>query len=490
MSTTDTSVLRSHTGDVLSLCYLPYGSTYVLLSGGSDGTCIVWDGVYHTQLLSWIPHTGGVLSLQALPGSPSSHGDFISQGRDGCVHFWEWADDEEEDAGSGSEMERVIHTPTKLRTVHVDFGGFCPVSILHLGLKANKKVLHGLHDLEAEENASPSLLLLASASHATCGIDVWCFTHGNTSLVDKLCRPIATISVGVEDAIEAARALLEENLDSTTQRNDILTKAGTPTCISLLHDVWTSFVPHYIVPSLKSSFIPVPANTSSVYTNPDGSPVHPEAPGGLRGMLDICKVQVKEEISPFMIDSAMTPFLLVSSYESGSLFVLKPKPSGESETLILFPLSKHAILTFTLCPDESDTDTLLGVAGTSGPLLYTFALYPKEKRGVVLGKIPLSSPGASACVSYPLGSRLDKVKNNNTFFVGCWDGTVKCVFLAKADGSLGEEHTSHSETSLNCESSVYSVACFYNNSGCVELSAGTKGGKVYLQRTKLPCEKA
>lgn len=481
-----TSILRSHTGDVLSLCYLPYGSTYVLLSGGSDGTCIVWDGVYHTQLLSWIPHTGGVLSLQALPGSSSSHGDFISQGRDGCVNFWEWADDEE--AGSGSEkgaVERVIRIPTKLRTVHVDFGGFCPVSILHLGVKVNKELLNDLHDLEAEENAAPSLLLLASPSHATTGVDVWCLSHNNSSIVDKLC-PIATVSVGVEDAIKAARALLEDNFDSPTQRDDILTKAGTPTCILLLHDVWTSVVPHSMASPLKSSLAPVPTSTSLVYTNSDGSPLHPEAPGGLRGMLDICKVQVKEEVPPSMINSAMAPFLLVSSYESGSLFVLKPRPSGESETLILFPLSKHAILTFSLCSDESNTNTLLGVAGTSGPLLYTFALHLKEKSGGVLCKIPLSSPGASACVSYPLGPRLDAFKNSKTFFVGCWDGNVRCVLTAKADGSSGEERTSQSETSMNCESSVYSVAYFYNKSGCVELSAGTKGGKVYIKRTILP----
>jgi hypothetical protein len=152
--------------------------------------------------------------------------------------------------------------------------------------------------------------------------------------------------------------------------------------------------------------------------------------------------------------------------------------------VILFALSKHAILTFSLYPNKSDTDTYLGVAGTSGPLLYTFNLLLKEKRGTVLHKIPLPSPGASACVSYPSELiRLATGEKDEVFRVGCWDNNVRAVSLARAGVHVEDgQQSAHSKMSLNCESSVYSVACFYNKNGCVEHAGGTKGGKICIKR--------
>ena len=153
--------LRSHSASVTSICFLDFaqrefGTRWCLATGDSDGNIIVWDSEpFFDQLAQWYGHDGGILALLQDPRKERNSGPclkFWSQGRDGCLHLWEWMVVIENDNETSLFLDDLIDTlplgagnsnsshssavklatplPNKITTIRTGFGSFCRSDIL------------------------------------------------------------------------------------------------------------------------------------------------------------------------------------------------------------------------------------------------------------------------------------------------------------------------------------------------------------------------
>ena len=307
-------ILRSHLGDVQSLCYIRIENSLLLLSGGSDGTIVVWDGVYNNQLLSWSAHSGGVLSLQALPSEGGQGGDangvvFMSQGRDGCIHAWELSYERTELVGEsgqhvlvpfqGLPQAAVLRPPKRVGTLRVGFGGFCCMALLAVGKEGGW--------LGEKGDRPPPLLLLAAPALDDSITDIWSVVSGlsGSSVSPPTpshsyfphAKPLISLRVGEEDAARAARALVGEEggsagVPESMISQDLMKRAGAPTCVALLHDLWRERGRLPSSPGGGGSSSSTPATITQAPRSSDGDPPatrtlppKPKAQGLLGGLL-------------------------------------------------------------------------------------------------------------------------------------------------------------------------------------------------------------
>lgn len=563
---TTTATLRTHGAEVQALAFMDAptpGSPLLLLSGSSDGTVVVWDAVFHTQLLAWTAHTGGLLALRA----DAVRGAFWSHGRDGCIHQWRFPEEggaascgtvgAAGDAASSSAaidsdalalaealtlLGDVVAAPTqpcgprsaqlrvpiKVQTLRVGFGGFCSLALLHRGRDGSfRRDLRGcdagaewsegapralppgrrsLHALAAEEDvpralaveevaphpaASAGTLFLAAPSLDCSSVEVWDAWRGER---------LAVVRVPADAARAAAEALLAGTGASTewsedTIAGDLMRRAGAPLCLALIPDPRADVTAEAAVTLVAAAVAAAaPAPSLAEYTNADGSPRHPTAQpspgqrGALRALLASGGPSAAPPPAPepSRDDGPACGVLVVASFETGAVFVLRPRRAEggdacadaaaacgvavDAEVVLMLPLSRHPILTFALGPPNVH-GAVRGVAGTAGPLLYTFELDARACSGALLQRIVLPVPGASA--SAALGG---------LGFVGCWgDHAVRVVDIRPCGGgSSAEAQGDVPPTALPLavvpchQSSVYAVAA------AVVDDCGSSGGSSAL----------
>ena len=525
----------AHTGGLLALRAAPLGPAH-FFSHGRDGCVHAWQ---------W----KGAAALAGSDGGGGPRDELEEQlaALAGAA------------GGGGSGGSAPLQLPTRLFTLRVGFGGFCGMSLLAVGGAAAAPLQrarreggggggsghHGLslREIEAREEeeeevgeanvgageAQP-LLLAAAPSLDAASIELFdCRGEGAGGLVARarMCEADASAATAalLEGTADARPQLApgEKEEDEGSALADLRKRPGMPTCLALLPASgagWgcgngsgggaapeSAAAPAQQTPS-PLSIAAAAELVAARFTCPDGAPRHPEAPGGggLRELLlqgaAVGGVDATPS-SPPPLAAAPFPALVVASFESGSIFVLRAVLLDEGEeaaaaaaaeaaeaehgelpplpllpappprALILLPLSRHAILTFSLA---GEAPALLGVAATTGPLLYTFSLDLAARTGARLRAILMPSAGASCSAALPplLAARGE---GGARFLVGCWDG---CVRLVEAGGGSGA--AARCAVVAATGTGVYSVAVgLGGTAGGLAMAAGAKDGRVLLQ---------
>jgi len=434
-----TYTLRSHSASVTSICFLDFaqrefGTRWCLATGDSDGNIIVWDSEpFFDQLAQWYGHDGGILALLQDPRKERNSGPclkFWSQGRDGCLHLWEWMVVIEKDNGTSLFLDDLIDTlplgsgnfnsshssavklatplPNKITTIRTGFGSFCRSDILKWKVKDQE------------------IIYILSPSVNSAEIEVW--EVGSQSMsTSMLSSEPSIINVGQfavpPSAVSEAAAVLRTRCDGSEDQSQgtlleaMKAQSGMCTCAIFLHNQFTHEV-----------------------TNKNGNSVDL--------LISVC-------------------------YESGSIFILKCHTSHQEDessvtALVTLPVCKDPLLSFSLLRDDSG-----GAAVGSGAFVYVFSLDIALGKGVVTHRLPLAAPGSNASLLMRFVPR-----GQEGFVFGCWDSTIRCIPC-----------NSIKETSPACvekisaphRSSVNSLAILSRENSCT-LASGEKNGTILITK--------
>jgi len=473
------TILRGHEVDVCSVCFicpLRHGRA-LLFSGDADGHIVAWDGApFHSPLTRWRAHDGGVLAILsaraddeggAQDGAPAGTASpapgehavrcgqaelgsaplrFFSQGRDGCIHEWEWrlrhggagpgtgaeagdplaildecdaSHTHESARGDGNPSARSM--PVKLSTMRVGFGTFCRAHISALALPPTAR----------------GALLVAPAIDAA-KLEVW--SIGGRA--DGSVQSVALLSVP-EAAARAASMALRRPADAGGDELDapgsilrgMQWQTGMVTCTLLLR--WRG--PAADPAAARSPAIP--ANYGREPEAQDATPrARARAKGRLSAQLSAAHGQSAPESSapPQPLSPPTTPIsvLVAASFESGVIYILRGSQGGAetapSEVLVALPVCRDPLLTFALRSDEAG-----GAAAGAGAFVSVFWLDIEAGGAAVTHRVALASPGAG--VSLALGRHAGP--GEECIAIGCWDSTVRIVV---APGRLGGDRAGDS----------------------------------------------
>lgn len=440
--------LRSHSSSVTSICFVEiaknrevaenFGSKWCLATGDADGNLIVWDSEpFFDQLAHWCAHDGGILALLPDPrrGSSAPSLRFWSQGRDGCLHLWEWMiaidsshetslflDDLLDSSALGksstntrsSALALATPLPNKISTIRTGFGSFCRSDLLLW----NNNDRETLYIVSPTVNATEIEVwevgpLVVSTSLPTCSVD---------PLIDNVGRFAVPLS-----AVSEAAAVLSKSSDGSedeaqgTLLDAMKAQTGMVMCATFLHN----------------------QRAQSVVTH-------------------------KEKSS--------AELLIAVCYESGSIFILQchtchqEDESAKVKALITLPICKDPLLSFALFIDDSG-----GAAVGSGSFIYVFSLDVAEGKGAVTHRLPLAAPGSNATLLLRFSSGRDGIS------FGCWDSTVRCI---PCDSVVEPSTARVVKLPISHRSSVNSLAAITHESSCT-MASGEKDGTVLITKLLL-----
>jgi len=458
-SSLENITLRSHSTSVTSISFLKFAQDidfFLLVTGDQEGSIILWDSdPYYDQLASWRAHDGGILALLPDPRKKLYNTPcllFWSQGRDGCIHLWEWevifpsSSKVENDSSflddlldtkvsistfTSAKMMLVSPLPNKLETIRSGFGSFCCADILY------KEI----------DDDNENVYILSPTINAT-EIEVW--------------------KVGIS---------MNQNLSSKERETTFQSasaSASSSSSSSFIVCVGQFAVPSFAV-SEAAAILGSKADTSEDEKT-QGTIM--EEMKGRSGMV-MCAKFLHHQISSS--NKSLDHLLLAVCFESGSIFVLKcqSKYQEEIETeietktlkenvtvLVTLPICKDTLLSFSLFQDDTG-----GAAVGSGSFIFIFSLDVTSGKGEVNRKISLASPGSNSSIL------LQFPNNRNYFAFGCWDSSIRYVTCDISEGSM----SCADRLLISHRSSVNSLATTSSKKNC-HFASGDKEGKVILTK--------
>ncbi|KAL7261822.1 hypothetical protein ACSBR1_000259 [Camellia fascicularis] len=138
------AVLRGHRASVMDVCFHP--SANILFTGAADGELRIWDTLQHRTISSSWVHSAahGIICVATSPLIGSDK--VVSQGRDGTVKYWDFAD---------GSLSRIPSLTIQTNSYH-----FCKLSLVKKPscLRQVKGLKH-CHDLEVMETVDADTLV-------------------------------------------------------------------------------------------------------------------------------------------------------------------------------------------------------------------------------------------------------------------------------------------------------------------------------------------